>query len=136
MISDEYPDLDGSPEDSEDGPSELVRRLKHLRWPEVSPEVRQSCWEELSREVAALGKPTPRGEPSPGIARPVDDYARAAYRRARQRRFWGRDNPDAPGGRRFGRHNFAGNRGEGLYRGALAQRVAVARGTTGPRLSA
>jgi hypothetical protein len=112
-------------DDYDDDESELARRLRELRWPEVSPEVRQRCWEELSRQVAALG------EPSPGAARLVDALARVEYRRARQRRFWGRDNPDGPGGRRFGRHDFVGHAGESLYSAAVSHRVAVARGTTG-----
>jgi len=31
---------------------ELVRRLRTLQWPEVSPELRQRCWEEFSRRIA------------------------------------------------------------------------------------
>jgi hypothetical protein len=127
VIEDEYPDPGGQAGGSDESQRELARRLRELRWPEVTPEVRQRCWEELSRQVSALA------EPSPGAGRPVDALARVEYRRARQRRFWGRDNPAGPGGRRFGRHDFAGHAGESLYSGALTQRVAAARGAAGVR---
>jgi hypothetical protein len=127
VIADEYPTPGGPNGGPDEGESELARRLRELRWPEVSPEVRQRCWEELSQQVSDLG------DPSPGAARPVDALARVEYRRARQRRFWGRDNPDGPGGRRFGRHDFAGHAGESLYSGGLTHRVAVARGAAGVR---
>jgi hypothetical protein len=54
--------------------SELVQRLRMLRWPEVTPDVRQRCWEELSRQVteltAAEGRLHPLREATPRAAFP------------------------------------------------------------------
>jgi hypothetical protein len=128
MTGDQHPDLNGQVNGDEEPSSELTRRLADLRWPEVSEEVRERCWRELSHQLSEAT------EPKPGMARPVDLHARAAYGRARQRRFWGRDNPDGPGGRRFGRHDFSPHTGESLYPGALSQRVVAARATARWRL--
>ncbi len=35
-----------------DEEDELVRRLRGLEWPEVSPDVRQRCWEEFRRRIS------------------------------------------------------------------------------------
>ena len=52
--------VDGDPLDRGDG-DELVRRLHSLRWPEVSADVRQRCWEELTSRLAGE---TPAAEPA------------------------------------------------------------------------
>ena len=60
---------DGDPFGRGEG-DELVRRLQNLRWPEVSAEVRQRCWEELTSRLdgktpAAAPDPQPQGDRNP-----------------------------------------------------------------------
>ena len=45
---------------------ELVRRLRGLEWPAVSPEVRDRCWREFERQ---LGTGAPAADPPPEQAR-------------------------------------------------------------------
>jgi hypothetical protein len=51
----ELPDADWEgdlwPRGDED---ELARRLRNLQWPDVSAELRQRCWEELTRRMPEL----------------------------------------------------------------------------------
>jgi hypothetical protein len=37
-----------------DSPNELVQRLRSLRWPAPSPEVRRRCWMRLAPRFDAL----------------------------------------------------------------------------------
>ena len=50
--------VDGDPLGRDD---ELVRRLRNLEWPEVSADVRQRCWEELTSRLAGNA---PAAEPA------------------------------------------------------------------------
>ena len=34
------------------GTDALVQRLRRMKWPEVSPELRQRCWEEFSQKMS------------------------------------------------------------------------------------
>jgi hypothetical protein len=108
----------------DDGPSELIQRLRALRWPEVTPAVRQRCWEELSRQLADLSAPH-------GSLRASHDGADAeAGPRSGGGRHGGSEGLRE---RRFGRHEFANRVYDGGYRGALGQRVALARRSALPR---
>ncbi|MDX6669770.1 MAG: hypothetical protein QOI91_133 [Solirubrobacteraceae bacterium] len=94
--------------------SELVQRLRRMRWPEASPEARQRCWEMVSRQME-------EGGPEPGA------HAKKAE---------GLDS-EAPElqERRLRRHEFAGAvraAGENRHHGALGARVAVARQASRP----
>jgi hypothetical protein len=94
--------------------SELVQRLRRMRWPEASPEARQRCWEMVSRQME-------EGGPEPG--------AHVAKADAPE--------PEAPDlqERRLRRHEFAGavrTAGANRYGGALGARVAVARQASRP----
>jgi hypothetical protein len=90
--------------------SELVQRLRRMRWPEASPEARQRCWEMVSRQMEeSHAEPDPR--PAEDQATESDDAARLQERRLR-------------------RHEFAvavRAAGADRYHGALGARVAVAR---------
>jgi hypothetical protein len=60
---------DGDPLGRSDG-DELVRRLRNLQWPEVSAEVRQRCWKELTSRLsgnapAAESASEPQGDRNP-----------------------------------------------------------------------
>jgi hypothetical protein len=35
-----------------DGTDALVARLRRMKWPEVSPELKQRCWEEFSQKIS------------------------------------------------------------------------------------
>jgi hypothetical protein len=52
-----------SPEDDE-----LVRRLRSLDWPEVSPELRKRCWEEFSGRLTDQN-----GRPAASAARALGE---------------------------------------------------------------
>jgi hypothetical protein len=96
----------------DEGSSELVARLRAMEWPEVTPEVRQRCWEQLSQQVEALVDPTRR-------LRAVDEDDRRGGG-------W-QDGSHGRHERRFGRHEFATRGPRDAYTGALGERVAVAR---------
>jgi hypothetical protein len=98
--------------------SELVQRLRMLSWPEVSPDVRQRCWEQLARQVAELGDEPPSTVPEPS----EPGHGRS---RPRVQSCW--DEGDGLHERRFGRHEFASRLAQGGYKGALGERVASAR---------
>lgn len=115
----------GDPEISfvEEGSSELVRRLRNLRWPEVSPEVRQRSWELLRAEVSALAnppQPVPTGEAhSPGSAEtPSRNDWRDRFGRLRERH--------------LRNHDFARRASQGVYTGALGHRLNAARRAVTP----
>jgi hypothetical protein len=108
----------------EDGPTELIQRLRTLRWPEVTPEVRQRCWEQLSQQVADLSAPD-------GSLRACQDGADAeAGPRSGEGWHGGSESPQE---RRLGPHEFANRAHDGGYRGALGHRVALARRAAVPR---
>lgn len=86
----------------EEESSELVQRLRALPWPEVSPDVRQRCWERLRRQLGDFEAP---------VEETLDRM------------------PSGANGlhtRRFGRHEFASRIGQTGYQGALGHRVAAA----------
>jgi hypothetical protein len=93
--------------------TELVQRLRRMRWPEASPEARQRCWEMVSRQMeqdaGRLEEPARPEAPAP--------------------------EPPELQERRLRRHEFAGARraaGADRYHGALGARVAVARHPSRP----
>jgi hypothetical protein len=84
---------------------ELVQRLRNLKWAEVSPELRQRCWKELTARIAARdGAPESPSQP---------DGDREL----------------------FERHEFTRRLrlGSPNHRGALAHRIATAQVVTRPR---
>jgi hypothetical protein len=80
---------------------ELVRRLRTLQWPEVSPELRERCWEEFSRRIADKQ------------LSPADSGAHAAA-------------ADLGGAREYERHEFSRRLIPVRGRAVLGHRLAVA----------
>jgi hypothetical protein len=100
-------------------PSELVERLRRMRWPEASPEARRRSWEHLHRQAES---PVAEAHGSRTAAVEADTAAGPAL-------MW-----EAPTERphelRPRRHEFAPRNRDGTYSGALGHRVAVARRPT------
>ena len=104
-----------------DQPSELVQRLRNLRWPEASAQVRQRCWTELAQQMEARAQDAAadrvrRVEPVPPAGQCPSDSSRA------------KRGTDGQHDRRFGRHDFAARLGAGRHTGALGERIAATRG--------
>jgi hypothetical protein len=94
--------------------SELVQRLRRMRWPEASPEARQRCWEMVSRQMEEGGGPEPDAPARPEAPAP--------------------ESPELQE-RRLRRHEFAGAvraAGANCHHGALGARVAAARQASRP----
>ena len=101
----DLPDADREDElSAQDERDELIRRLRNLQWPDISDDVRERCWEELTRRVPGLDgeDPQPDSEREAGDSDP------------------------------FRRHEFTPRLMPVSGGGALRERVAAARGLSLP----
>jgi hypothetical protein len=57
---------------AEDEDSPLVRRLRNLTWPEVPADVRDRCWREFQKMMAASRLGRDAGEPEPDEGSPAE----------------------------------------------------------------
>lgn len=73
MISDD----DYDPEGLQPEEDALARRLRRIQWPGVRSDLRERCWQEISRRIAEL-EPEP-GDPLPATDPPINTTDSESY---------------------------------------------------------